>query len=493
MADFTPYSTTSPWTQGLLPKWMSPEDAERIAAYQLYEEIYWGAPGAFELTQKGSDEDPIYVPAARTIIEATNRFLAVDWSYFVDPKLGTPEERTALDTAFLNLFRRETMWAKFATQKRYGLIRGDALWHITADETKAPGSRISIHELDPASYFPIYDDSNIDRIIGCHIVDVTEWDGKEMIRRQTYRKDFERGVITSEEAIYELAGWDDRYGAKPEDIKRVTVTIPLHDLPPQITQLPVYHIKNIRNPADPFGSSQLRGIERLAAAVNQTITDQDLAVALAGLGVYVTDSAAPRNEDGEEVNWIIGPGRVIELGAPGNKWDRVQGITTVQPSLDHAGYLEAKMREGAGVPAIATGDVDVQAAESGIALFLRLAPLLAANAEKETEMLGTYDQMFYDLSTMWFPAYEQMDFGAARVSAQVGDPMPENRQAKIDEVIKIYGAGIITLEMAQAELAKLGYEFPTDGAEAVLSQQARIASMVDPYANRVRVELEDQE
>lgn len=488
MADFTPYSTVKPW-MGVLPTWVSPDDADRLGSYTTYEQMYWGSEGAYELTQKGTDSDPIYVPAARSIIEATLRFLAVDWNFTVEGE--SPEEVTAAQVAFHNLFKRENMWSKFATQKRYCLIRGDALWHIMADPLKEEGSRISIYELDPGSYFPIYDIEDLDKVVGCHIVDtIIDEDGTtEVIRRQTYRKQQDKegnftGIITSELALFELAGWDDRNGAKPEDIKQVRVLVPEYPLPTEITQIPVYHWKNIRNPADPFGSSQMRGIERLAAAVNQTITDQDLAVALAGLGVYVTDSAAPVDEDGEEVNWIIGPGRVIEL-TPATTFKRVNGITSVQPSLDHIGYLEDKMREGAGVPAIAMGDVEVQAAESGIALSLRLSPILAANKEKELDLLGITDNMLYDLQRMWFPAYESLSMENVIVTSVVGDPMPKNRKALVDEIIALATSTppLLTIEEAREELIKLGYTF-TKTATGVVKQQERLAAANDPFAGR---------
>ncbi len=62
------------------------------------------------------------------------------------------------------------------------------LWHIYADPEKPEGSRISIFELDPGSYFPIYNPENVDEIIGCHIVEHTKSeDGKtDLIRRLTY-------------------------------------------------------------------------------------------------------------------------------------------------------------------------------------------------------------------------------------------------------------------------------------------------------------------
>jgi hypothetical protein len=495
MADFTPYSTAKPWF-GVLPTYIPADDADRINAYTTYEQMYWGSEGAFELTQKGTDENPIYVPSGRTIIEATHRYLAVDWDFYVDTNVGTPEEQAAAKSAFFTLFKRENMWSKFNSQKRYCLIRGDALWHIVADEMKEEGKRISIYELDPASYFPIYDEDDIDRLIGCHIVDqIVDANDQEVIRRQTYRKTFDaNGMttgVTSESATYELAGWDDRYGAKPEDIKQVAV-LQQPTVLPGIMSLPVYHWRNIRNPADPFGSSQMRGIERLAAAINQTITDQDLAVALTGLGVYTTDSAAPVNDEGEEVNWIIGPGRVIELST-GTTFTRVDGVKTVQPSLDHIGFLQDSMRSGAGVPDIAIGNVEVQAAESGIALSLRLSPLLAQNKEKELDILNVMDNMLYDLLTMWFPNYEKMSFGDVVVSSVVGDPMPTNRQARIDEIVALSTSTppLITLEEARAELSKLGYSF-TQGTADLVTQAGRLAAANDPYAKRLQGEAGDE-
>lgn len=495
MADFTPYSTAVPYFN-VLPQWASAEDQARVASYSFYEELYWGHPETLVASKKGSDEDPIHIPAGRSIVDAIHRYLAVDWNFSVEGG-ATPEEQSVARGAFLRLFRRESMWSKFATQKRYGLIRGDAIWHITADPNKEAGSRISIYELDPASFFPIYDINDLDRVVGCHIIEFVLDNQKQVIRRQTYRKEVDAdgqftGLITSELALFELSGWDDRvYGTVPADIKLVAQIEPPTPLPTEIKQLPIYHWKNVRNPADPFGSSALRGIERLLASIDQTISDQDLAVALNGLGLYATDSAGPVDEDGNDVNWIISPGRVVEL-TPGTSFARVNGITTVQPSLDHANYIEQKAREGLGVPGIAVGDVDVKTAESGIALAIRMSPMLSGNKEKELEILGVTDQMLFDLQTMWFPAYEQITFGPTIVvTSTIGEPIPQNRASTIQEIIALSTCvpPIISLEMAQAELAKLGYEFPAGSVDALIAQQARLAEANDPYSARVSAEL----
>ena len=122
--DLTPYATARP-LMGPLESWLGADDAIRLSAYTLYEAIYRNVPQAFKLIQRGNEQNPIYLPSAKTIVETTNRYLAKRWTYALDPSLGTDADKAALDTALQKLFRREMVWSKFATQKRYGLVRGD--------------------------------------------------------------------------------------------------------------------------------------------------------------------------------------------------------------------------------------------------------------------------------------------------------------------------------------------------------------------------------
>lgn len=491
----TAYSTTTPYV-GVLPSWLSKEDAERISAYQFYEQMYDNVPNTYVLSQRGTDAAPIYIPEPKVLVEAKNRFLAQGYDYMVDPRRGTPQDQALFHNAFADLFKRELFYAKFATQKRYGLIRGDAVWHVVGNPLKAEGTRISIYEVDPASYFPIYDTENLDKITGVHLVDRIpdpKDPSKIVVRRLTYRKDPDRvGVITSETTLWAEGKWDDRTLA-PQDLEQVGVVVPLFDLPPAITSLPVYHIKNFRTPGQPFGASELKGMERLAAAINQAISDEELALALEGIGVYATDSGPPVDADGNETNWRMGPGTVVEVDEERKFW-RVSGINSVQPILDHVRFIIGSMRQATAVPDIAAGNVDVSVAESGIALYLQLAPILASNAEKEQEMLGKYDHMLYDITNMWFPAYEQMPTGTGvSVVSNVEDPMPVNREARVQEIIALATSTppLISAEYAREELSKYGYTFPAEMGEAVVAEQQALASakVGDVFGSRAADEL----
>lgn len=493
----TPYTTARQFI-ATLPSWLGQADAERIAAYQLYEDMYWNMPDTFKLMQRGSDTAPIYIPSARVIIEATNRYLAKDWDYVIDPRIGTPADRELIDAQLKRLFKRELMWAKFSTQKRFGLIRGDAVWHIVADPTKAPGKRLSVYEVDPAAYFPIYQDDDLDRLVGCHLVDQIEYASKTVIRRQTYRKDPVSGVITSELALFESAKWDDRDltpytdgTSKANTLKLIAQLQPVTPLPPQITALPVYHIKNNRTPGSPFGSSELRGLERISAAVNQAISDQELSLALDGIGLYATTSGPPVDADGNETNWTLGPGRVVELDATAD-FKRISGVQSL-PGLEHIKFLLSEQRRGAGVPDIAAGMVDVTVAESGIALALQLSPLLAKNAEKEQEMLGVYDHMLYDITHAWLPTFEGFTIADVEVTSIVSDPMPINRKDRIDEILKLVAGGLVSAAYAREKLIELGYEFPENMGADIVQEITAIseARSFDPFASRVASELLD--
>lgn len=500
--DLTPYSTAKPLL-GPLDSWLSGDDAMRLASYALYDGIYRNVPEAFKLVQRGNESNPIYLPSGKTIIEAKNRYLAKRWTYALDPKQGTDQERAALNTLLTNLFRREQVWAKFNAQKRWGLVRGDSIWHITGDLDKEEGKRLNIYEVDPGSYFPIADDWNPDKIYGVHLVDPVVNDaGKTVIKRQTYRKT-DTGRISYELSWWETAAWDDR----DENVKLKKITgkdIPegednvptFFELDPRITAIPVYHVKNNWTPGEPFGTSDLAGYETLIAGVNQAISDQDLALALEGLGLYFTNSGPPVDEEGNEINWRLGPGWVVE-GDEGSDFKRITGVGSVEPGLAHIGKLEDSMREASGVPDIAVGNVDVQTAESGIALAFKMSPILAQNEEKELEILSVMDHLLYDLVTMWIPTFEGLE-SDARAASIVDDPLPVNRKAVIDEVIALLSCEppLISAEYARTLLSdKLGYDFPAEMMAAITTEASALAAArnVDPFAARTEKELEENQ
>lgn len=489
----------------------SPGDLDRIRSYALYEDFYYNRPETFKVMLRGEDSEPVYIPTAKKIIESMNRFLCKKFAFVVPPR-GNDEAEGELILRMENLFKREKMYSKFKNLKRMGLIRGDAMLYITADPTKEQFSRLSIHELNPGNYFPILDPQDRNRIIGCHIVEVVrdtrekEDRTKTIARRRTYLKggvsynqstqQYEQTIgapqgVWTEVTHWEIGKWDDR-NMKKEDLERATVPedVPMFQLPQQITSLPVYHWKNISVDGEIFGNSEIAGIETLIQGINQDISDTQLTMVLQGLGIYVTDSRPPQNDDGSTGQWELGPGAVAEIKT-GGKFERVTGVGSVSPALELMQEMKNGAQEANGIPDIAAGKVDVTVAESGISLALQLAPMLAAAEEKEGEILGTIDHFLYDLKSQWFPAYEGISFDEeVTITSHVEDAMPVNREARVQEVMLLFTSNLITIAMAQAELQKLGYKFAAGDEKQVLIDAAALAAAQSGDTNRYAQEAE---
>lgn len=486
-APLTPYSTASSLF-GTKPSWIPGElDQQRILSYETYERIYWNVPDSFKLTWRGTEDKPIYIPTARTIVDTTNRYTAPGFGISIQPRMGTVagDAQLAARIAFDDLFRRERFRSKFAGAKRYGLIRGDWIWHVTADPTKPNGRRISINDIDPASYFPITDDDDVDRVIGCHIIEQIRVGADTLIKRLTYRKVPKpdgTNTVTVEEGLFKT----DKWGGP--DARPVKIIRPVTELPPAITSLPVYHVKNFHEPQNPFGSSEIRGFERLMGAINQSISDEELALALEGLGMYATDADAPIDENGDEMPWMLGPGLVVEHGA-GKKFTRVNGVGSVGPYQDHMGLMWRWLKEASSTPDIAIGSVDVTIAQSGIALALQMGPMLAKAGEKNELIVDIHDQMFYDLLNGWYPAYEQTVFADTDARATIGDAVPIDRAAKLAELDNMLDRKVIDTEYYRAEATKLGYVFPEDIGARVEEETQKLSAAADTFSTRTGAEL----
>lgn len=509
-------STISPYQTALdlrrpRPAWVPNEqDADRVTVYHTYDDIFNNVKEAFTAILRDADGEEVsrrYVPAARSIIEATNRYLAkrAELVSVVPPDVTLSEEDQAAQMAFLEaLWVREEVGTKFLSLKRWMLVRGDALFHVTADPSKPEGSRIRINILEPDHYFPIHDEMDPTRVVGAYVVSIVLGgdDGTEqMAQRIEYRKvrtpdevaEFNGapvGSIFYRVGYFKPDAWDDRApsftAADLEPVDEIPDwALPApgspdylagYALPTAITAIPLYHFRNNRTDNEPFGRSELQGIETLLGGITATMTDEDIAVALQGLGVFTTDSGHPKDERGNDVDWIIAPGSVVEL-EDGKKFTRVAGIDDLKPLLQHVDQLSAMARETTATPDVAVGRVDVQVAESGVALAIEMAPILAKNEEKEDELKNKMDQMLFGLLNGWFVAYEGMTATGLVVEIHFGQPLPVNEDAIVTQVSTLVEKAVIPVRFALQLLKdKLGWDIDPVAlaAELQTQQQASI-------------------
>jgi hypothetical protein len=485
-------------------------DQKRIQAYDLYENLYINSTQTLKIVLRGDDSYPILMPSGKKIVDATNRFLGVGFDYLVEG-VGDAGTQELLSDWWGKFFKRESLKAKFASSKRWGLVRGDAAFYVYANPNKPSDTRISIAELDPRQIFEIEDGRG--KQIGVHIVDTvqdfreSDKPDKKIARRRTFRLVLDEAGqttgVTTELKFFTIGKWDDRDTVSKEKMEKIAN--PEFDeeetaLPPTITKLPVYKWRNNPPQNSTWGHSQLSGMETLLYAINQSLTDEDATMVFQGLGMYVTSAAPPQDAEGNTTDWSIGPMQIIEIGQD-QRFDRVTGVSDVSPYQNHMTFIDEKgLSEASGTPEIAIGRVDVSVAESGISLQLQLMPLLAQNQEKEEELIVVLDQMFYDITTMWLPSYESEKFGNEAVMAEMSvvcifdDPMPKNRDAQVQETLLLVTSNLILSSMAVNKLRSLGWEYPTIDpntgealtddmiAQMLNDQAAASAAAMDPFS-----------
>jgi Phage portal protein, SPP1 Gp6-like len=495
MAPVSPYETAIALQRPVPGHITAQADKDRVTAYWTYDDIYNNVTDAFVRILRDDSGDEIsrrLVPAARTIIEATNRYLGKDITITplplsVDPLTGAevaPNETAVqlLMNAINNFLARERFFSKFISLKRWMLVRGDAVFHLMADDTKPEGTRLRLVEVHPASYFPKPNAIDPERLDGVYLVTVVDDDeGEPIAQRQSYLK-MENGTIFTKLEFFEEEAWDDRWPLTEDDLAPVDAPSRYADspllagfeLPSQITSIPVYLYRN--PPArESYGVSEIQGIETLLAGIMQTASDQDVTVVLTGIGVYTTTSGTPRDSQGNEQPWVIAPASVLELQDKDDKFDRVSGVTSIAPLLDHLSYLQNKAQETTGTPDIAVGKVDLKVQQSGVALAIQMSPILSKNEEKEVELKTVMQQLFYDIVNMWLPAYEGIDPGGITLNVTFGDPMPVNRVEVLAEITELLKANIISIEFAQKLVVeRLGYEIPADMLASVVAEQGQL-------------------
>lgn len=482
MADSTPYSTVNALVKAK-PGWINPDDAERLAAYKTYDDMYHSNPGTYELMIRGSDELPIYMPTAKNLVNTLARYVGRGFGYAVDQEAGSPKNRQDAIAVYGTLFKRERILSKFSSCKKSLLRFGDIFWYIQGDTEKPEGRRLSIKTIDPGLMFVITHPDDPDRIVGWNMVEQFTDGDKAMIQRQRWLKNTSPNhpafgnfdaPVWYQKVQMELEGWE---SDAPKGLKVIQEML----LPEGIVELPIYHMKNNSEDGQPYGSSELRSLERVIAAINQAVTDQDIALALAGLGIYKSSAnGGPVDADGNEVDWNLGPGEVVEDDA----FERVNGISSISPSLEHIKYLEAAADKTVGITDVTRGEVSSDVAASGVALAIRMAPTVDAADEKDMHIKDVFDQLLFDLKT-WFRVFESIDLGEAEIFTAFGDKLPGNRQSEIEELLKLLESGVVSVEFVQSELTdRYGFQFPADMLTQIANKRAADAAAADPYASR---------
>jgi hypothetical protein len=471
---FTPYSTLNGVGLGEPPTWYPQEAATRVAAYFKYDELYWNDPTQYELRVL-EEEEPIYIPTSRVIVDTTAHYLLKGLQITVE----NADQHKATTAALKNLLAREMFYSRFHTAKHSGVARGDWVFHMTADGSKGDGEKISLNYVDPAMVIPVCDPEDPEEVIRVHLVDQFKDEADQtrtLVKKLTYEYVIVGGRrrVKRSEGLYEVTpAW---WGPRPELVK---VTLPEALLPPEITHIPIYWFKNQDWMGQEFGSSELRGLESIIQAVSQAATDQGSALGLEGLGVYATDSGRPVDDEGNEVDWEISPGRVMEVAA-GNYFRRVEGLSTLKPSMDHITMLEERIQAATALSDVALGRVDVQTAQSGIALAIKFMPTLAKLEQRDEAGKDKLRQLFHDWQ-IWHEVFEGVEL-TGEIEPKLGRKLPADRTAVLNELNNMLDRSVISRQYYRQECAQLGYVFPEDIEEQIEAEKTKDAERAAQFA-----------
>lgn len=472
LTEVTPYSTLNPDYLNNLPDWVpEQQDKERLTAYTVYDAMYWSVDGTFELITRDDDEPPLYIPRPKVIVDTTAHYLLKG----MEVKVKKPDGQEELVKFLEDFIDREKFYSRFQVAKLSGVARGDWVFHITADPNKPEGTRLSLTSVDPAFYFPELDPDDMTRRIGAKLVEpqVHPDDPDKMVvrvLRYWYNIDPATGsradqLVYRQEDIWETDNW-----SNPRQAKKVKALIEPGPLPSNISQIPLYHFRNAEWEGYEFGNSELKGYERVFKGINQAVTDTELSLALAGLGVYATDAGRPKDSSGRETDWVVVPGAVWEMpGATMVK--RLEGISSITPVTDFVTYLDDAILQGSGTTDVALGRVDTQTAESGIALAIKFMPTLAKIEYRDRAGVEILQQMWYDWK-FWVLAYENKDWTEQDIEITLGEKLPVNRAKLFEELNNMMDRKVISAQFYRDEVQRrLDYIFPSTIADDIIAEQ----------------------
>lgn len=465
------------------------KDRARAEAYKKYDQLYWNDRNQYVLRVL-EGEKPVHIPNPRTIVDATAHFVLkglrvtpkdpenpsgrVDQ---VDEVTGSPEDRQApknMGEALQAFLDREMFYARFQNAKHAGIARGDWAFHLTGDPDAEEGKRLSLTPVQPWKVILDEDPDDSTKVIRAHLVELVADPtdpAKSAVKELLYEYGEEGDTkVYRTETIWSL----DKPWYDEEERQSVSVVLPREALPDVITAIPVYLFHNINWDGGLYGISELKGFENVVTSISQVVTDQAAALGLEGLGVYATDGGKPVDDSGKEVDWEVAPGRVMEVSS-GAYFRRVEGVGSVQANMDHIQYLEEKIREAGGLSDVALGRVDVQTAESGIALAIKFMPTLAKTEERDELGMGRLKQLFFDWKA-WHQAYEGDTF-EEEIVVTIGDKLPSNRTERVNELNNMLDRKVISRRYYRSEMQKLDYIFPDDMEEQIVEEAKRDAEL----------------
>ncbi|MGW7664112.1 hypothetical protein, partial [Streptomyces sp. NPDC054756] len=276
----------------------------------------------------------------------------------------------------------------------------------------------------------------------------------------------------------------------------------LNRLDLMIDFVPVVHIANtIPDGGEQWGRSILARV--LQALDELAATDSDSSAASATTGTPIIGLAGARlpvdRATGKPQELQVKAGAVWQLGETGrmDALDTSPQLAELRARVDH---LLERIAANSRVTAAGLGTLEATEVPSGYALKLALGPLDALIGMMRLAREHKYRLLFKMVQRLYQAGRAEGWAAGETLPARLAwaPHTPTDRSAVLEEVVKAYGAGVLSLETAVAMLLEAGYPIKDASQEVerirVKAEQEAAVRVAEANARRERDEDDgDQE
>ncbi|RYJ28806.1 hypothetical protein CU044_2567 [Streptomyces sp. L-9-10] len=530
----------------LAKTWMPPHELRRLAAYKVLASYdnnqagqlaaAGGDAGALERRELGDAAN--LVDTALGYLLGSEQKVAVEGAEHADEETPTPgaAEAAAVQERLRKWADKELLTFRVQQAERAAVLLGDSVMVLAWNPEK---QRPTLRVYDPGFFFPQWDDvEDEDFPAKVHLAWELPADDDAGLKARVRRVTYELGPIS-------VSGEDDadRDGSKGartypwepgrasnttcyltdgewllEDLKNGETLdrLPmnkasfrvrrdgteLNRLDLMIDFLPVVHIANtIPDGGEYWGRSVLARV--LQALDELAATDSDGSAASATTGTPIIGLAGARlpvdRATGKPQELQVKAGAVWQLGETGrmDALDTSPQLAELRARVDH---LLERIAANSRVTAAGLGTLDATEVPSGYALKLALGPLDALIGMMRLAREHKYRLLFKMVQRLYQAGRAEGWTAGETLPARLSwaPHTPTDRGAVLEEVVKAYGAGVLSLETAIAMLLEAGYPIKDASQEVerirAKAEQEAAARMAEAAARQGRDENdEDQE
>ncbi|MEU4028063.1 hypothetical protein [Streptomyces anulatus] len=520
----------------LAKTWMPPHELRRLAAYKVLASYdnnqagqladIGGDPGALERRELGDAAN--LVDTALGYLLGSEQKVAVEGAENADEETPTPgaAEAAAVQKRLREWADKELLTFRVQQAERAAVLLGDSVMVLAWNPEK---QRPTLRVYDPGFFFPQWDDEDDDFPVRVHLAWELPADDDAGLKARVRRVTYELGPISEngeqDGHVDDGAVGPRSYPWEPgresnltcyltdaewlvEDLKngetldRLPMSKASFRVRPDGTELdrldlmidfvPVVHIANtIPDGGEHWGRSVLARV--LQALDELAATDSDSSAASATTGTPIIGLAGARlpvdRATGKPQELQVKAGAVWQLGETGrmDALDTSPQLAELRARVDH---LLERIAANSRVTAAGLGTLDATEVPSGYALKLALGPLdgligmMRLAREHKYRILFKMVQRLYQAGRAeGWPAGETLP---ARLAW--APHTPTDRGAVLEEVVKAYGAGVLSLETAVSMLLEAGYPIKDASQEVARirakAEQEAAARMAEAAARR---------